>query len=229
MVEPPHRGPPRRGQRRRSAQGAALLRPLPGRRPSATSDVRRYRRYFPVPRGQGRRRVDTRLPHRLLDAGAHRPGRTRGAHPGPPARPARALPLRADAPAGDLAQRRSADRDIQGAFQRGLYAPQLRRVLAAFPAERCGSVSTRPAGPTPRAQLARTYEFLGLAPHELDADAFRGEVNPTTRAKFEPSAALRGVAARGLRRRHGPAGRAGAGAGPLALAQRARGRAGLTG
>ena len=43
----------------------------------------------------------------------------------------------------------------------------------------------------PAAQLARTYRFLGLAPHELDADAFRGEVNPTTRAKFEPTAELR--------------------------------------
>ena len=84
------------------------------------------------------------------------------------------------------------DRDIQGAFQRGLYAPQLRRMLAAFPAERVwiGQYEACRTDPTP--QLARTFAFLGLPPHELDPDAMGSEVNPTTREKFQPSPALRG-------------------------------------
>jgi Sulfotransferase domain len=82
-------------------------------------------------------------------------------------------------------------RDIQGAFQRSLYAPQLRRVLAAIPRERVWVGQYEACRADPARQLARTYEFLGLAPHELDADAYRDEVNPTTRQKFEPSAALR--------------------------------------
>jgi hypothetical protein len=82
------------------------------------------------------------------------------------------------------------DRDIQGAFQRGLYAPQLRRVLAAHPSERVWVGQYEACRADPAAQLASTYAFLGLEPFELDADAFRGEVNPTTRRKFEPSASL---------------------------------------
>jgi hypothetical protein len=82
-------------------------------------------------------------------------------------------------------------RDIQGAFQRGIYAPQLRRVLAAFPREQVWVGQYEACRADAAGQLAGTYAFLGLAPHELDADAFRGEVNPTTREKFEPSAKLR--------------------------------------
>ncbi len=91
-------------------------------------------------------------------------------------------------------------RDIQGAFQRGLYAPQLRRVLAAFPAERVWVGQYEACRADPSRELARTYEFLGLAPHELDPDAFRGEVNPTTRQKFEPSAALHAALSAGYAR-----------------------------
>jgi hypothetical protein len=43
----------------------------------------------------------------------------------------------------------------------------------------------------PGAQLAATYRFLGLAPYVLDSGALRGEINPTTRQKFEPSPSLR--------------------------------------
>jgi hypothetical protein len=82
-------------------------------------------------------------------------------------------------------------RDIQGAFQRGLYAPQLRRVLAAFPADRVWVGQYEACRADPAAELAKTYAFLGLAPHDLEPDAFRGEVNPTTRQKFEPSSILR--------------------------------------
>jgi hypothetical protein len=82
-------------------------------------------------------------------------------------------------------------RDIQGAFGRGLYAPQLRRVLAAFPAERVWVGQYEACRSDPPAQLAATYAFLGLEPFEPAPEVFRGEVNPTTREKFEPSAALR--------------------------------------
>ena len=81
-------------------------------------------------------------------------------------------------------------RDIQGAFQRSLYAPQLRRVLAAFPAEQVWVGQYEACRADPATQLARTYAFLGLAPHGLEPEALRSEVNPTTRQKFEPSAAL---------------------------------------
>lgn len=83
------------------------------------------------------------------------------------------------------------DRDIQGAFQRGLYAPQLRRVLAAFPAERVFVGQYEACRADPRAELTRTIEFLGLSPFEPGADAFRNEVNPTTREKLELAAPLR--------------------------------------
>jgi hypothetical protein len=82
-------------------------------------------------------------------------------------------------------------RDIQGAFQRGLYAPQLRRVLAAFPAERVWVGQYEACRAEPSRHLAATYRFLGLDPYQPDAAALRGEVNPTTGRKFEPSASLR--------------------------------------
>lgn len=83
------------------------------------------------------------------------------------------------------------DRDIQGAFQRGLYAPQLRRVLSAFPAEQVLIGQYEACRADPAGHLARTFEFLGLAAQALDPATLRGEVNPTTGARFEPSAALR--------------------------------------
>jgi hypothetical protein len=82
-------------------------------------------------------------------------------------------------------------RDIQGAFQRGLYAPQLRRVLAAFPAEQVLIGQYEACRADPSGQLARTYAFLGLAPFEPPPGRLRGEVNPTTGRRFEPSASLR--------------------------------------
>lgn len=83
------------------------------------------------------------------------------------------------------------DRDIQGAFQRGLYAPQLRRVLDAFPAEQVFIGQYEACRSDPARELARTFAFLGLTPFEPDAAAYRGEVNPTTGPRFEPSASLR--------------------------------------
>ena len=82
-------------------------------------------------------------------------------------------------------------RDIQGTFQRGIYAPQLRRVLAAFPAEQVFVGQYEACRAEPAAQLARTYAFLGLAPFEPARSTLRGEVNPTTGRRFEPGDALR--------------------------------------
>lgn len=81
--------------------------------------------------------------------------------------------------------------DIQAAFQRGLYAPQLRRVLAAFPPEHVLVGQYEACRAHPAAQLARTYAFLELSPFAPDAGRLRGEVNPTTGRRFEPEAALR--------------------------------------
>ncbi len=83
------------------------------------------------------------------------------------------------------------DRDIQGAFQRGLYAPQLRRVLDAFPAEQVFLGQYEACRADPARELARTFAFLGLAPFEPDEASYRGEVNPTTGRRFEPSGRLR--------------------------------------
>jgi hypothetical protein len=83
------------------------------------------------------------------------------------------------------------DRDIQGAFARSLYAPQLRRVLAAFPSGRIHVGQYEACRADPARELARTYAFLDLAPFDPGPDAFLSEHNPTTVRKFEPSAALR--------------------------------------
>lgn len=83
--------------------------------------------------------------------------------------------------------------DVQGAFQRGLYAPQLRRVLAAFPREQVFVGQYEACRADPAGQLARTYAFIGLIPFEVPEAALRREVNPTTGARFEPSGALRGA------------------------------------
>jgi hypothetical protein len=82
-------------------------------------------------------------------------------------------------------------RDIQGAFQRSIYGPQLRRVLAAFPREQVFVGQYEACRADTAGQLARTYAFLGLAPFELPTGAVSGEVNPTTREKYALSPSLR--------------------------------------
>jgi hypothetical protein len=83
------------------------------------------------------------------------------------------------------------NRDMQGAFQRGLYAPQLRRVLAAFPSEQVYVGQYEACRADAEARIAEAFEFLGLAPFELDRSTIEGEVNPTTRQKWEPSMSFR--------------------------------------
>ena len=158
--------------------------------PFGEADVQRYQRYFPVPEGSV---AGEWTPGYLIDFWT--PELIAQAAPD-----ARILVLLRDPidrfSSGLTHQRATTNeplrhRDIQGAFQRSIYAPQLRRVLAAFPAAQVWVGQYEACRADPAAQLARTHDFLGLSPHELDAEAFRGEVNPTTREKFEPSAALR--------------------------------------
>lgn len=83
------------------------------------------------------------------------------------------------------------NRDIQGAFQRGLYAPQLRRVFAAFPPEQVQIGQYEACRADPVSRIADTFAFLGLTPVELESATIAGEVNPTTHKRYEPSRSLR--------------------------------------
>jgi Sulfotransferase family len=82
-------------------------------------------------------------------------------------------------------------RDIQGAFGRSLYAPQLRRALASFAPDQVHVGQYEACRADPAAELARTFAFLGLEPFDPGPDAYSSEHNPTTSRKFEPSPALR--------------------------------------
>lgn len=75
--------------------------------------------------------------------------------------------------------------DAMGAFQRGLYAQQLRRVYDSFPRDRVLLLQYERCRTDPTAQLARTFRFLGLRPQSIDALRFERQVNPTTRPKME--------------------------------------------
>ena len=159
-------------------------------KPFGEADVERYHRYFPVPPGS---LAGEWTPGYLIDFWT--PELIAQAAP-----EARILVLLRDPVdrfrsglTHQLATSREPlrHRDIQGAFQRSIYAPQLRRVLAAFPAEQVWIGQYEACRADPARELARTYAFLGLAPYELATATFRDEVNPTTREKFEPTAALR--------------------------------------
>lgn len=82
-------------------------------------------------------------------------------------------------------------RDMAGAFARGLYAQQMRRVLDAFAPEQVYVGQYEACRADPRRELGRTFAFLGLEPAELPEAALGAEVNPTTSRKLELSADLR--------------------------------------
>jgi hypothetical protein len=158
--------------------------------PFGQKDVERYGRYFPVPQGAV---AGEWTPGYLIDFWT--PELIARAAPD-----ARVLILLRDplerfrsGLTHQLATSRKplGHREIQGAFGRSLYAPQLRRVLAAFPADRVWVGQYEACRAEPEVQLRHTYDFLGLAPFEPEPSTFRGEVNPTTREKYQPSASLR--------------------------------------
>lgn len=82
-----------------------------------------------------------------------------------------------------------------GAFQRGLYSQQLRRVFRALPRDQVLILQYERCRADPAAELARTFDFLGLRPFSPPASAFERPVNPTTGHKLELSADLRATLA----------------------------------
>ena len=119
--------------------------------PFGEADAARYARLLPAAGGRRDGRVDARLPHRLLDARAAGPGRAGGPHPRPAARPHRALPLRPQPPAGDLA--RAARRTATSRAPSSAASTHRSCGACWTPSRpsRSSSASTRPAGPTPPA------------------------------------------------------------------------------
>ena len=185
--------------------------------PFGEADVARYQRYFPRPDGC---LAGEWTPGYLIDFWT--PGLLAVAAPRPGSSSCSGTPWSASAPGSATSWRHRgrplADRDIQGAFQRGLYAPQLRRVLAAFPADQVFIGQYEACRADPASELARTYAFLGLAPFEPDAAELRGRGQPSTGPRFEPAPSLRPRPRRGLRRRPRAARGPRARAGPLPVA-----------
>jgi hypothetical protein len=73
-------------------------------------------------------------------------------------------------------------RVVTDAISRGLYAYQLEWLLEAYPADRLLIMQYEACATDAAEQLARTHEFLGLAPHELPADEL---ARPRNKAKLE--------------------------------------------
>ncbi len=91
----------------------------------------------------------------------------------------------------DASRRDLLDRDVAGAFQRGLYAQQLRRLFDAFPSDQVLIQQYEACRADPRRELARTFRFIGLPPFDVPASRFAREVNPTTAQKVELRPSLR--------------------------------------
>jgi hypothetical protein len=76
-------------------------------------------------------------------------------------------------------------RDAHGAFRRGLYAQQLRRVFDALPRERVLVLQYEACRGDPARWLTHTFRFLGLRDIKIDPAHFTREVNPTTSRKVD--------------------------------------------
>jgi hypothetical protein len=154
------------------------------------ADTRRYARYFPRPAGGV---AGEWTPGYLIDFWT--PALIRRAAP-----KARILVLLRDpvdrfrsglTHTDDATTATLTHRDAAGAFHRGLYAQQLRRLLDAFPRDQVLVLLYEACREDPSRELARTYAFLGVRPHELVPGAFTREVNPTTGRKVTLTADLR--------------------------------------
>ena len=159
-------------------------------RPWSAADATRYARYFPRPTGSI---TGEWTPGYMIDFWA--PGLIARAAPA-----ARILILlrdpierfRSGLTHSDDASRTSlSHRDAAGAFQRGLYAQQLRRVLDAFPREQVHIGQYEACREDPARELTRTFTFLGLRPVDLPPSVLEREVNPTTGRKVELTDGLR--------------------------------------
>lgn len=76
-------------------------------------------------------------------------------------------------------------RVVTDAIERGLYATQLEWLLQQYPAERLLVLQYEACAADPAAQLSRTFEFLGLPPHELPAEELARPRNKSKLAKVE--------------------------------------------
>jgi hypothetical protein len=86
------------------------------------------------------------------------------------------------------------------AFQRGVYADQLKRLWRAFPREQVLVLQYERCVRDPRAELRRTYRFLGLDPDPADGVDVDRRVNETR----GPKATLSERQGRTLRERYAP-------------------------
>jgi Sulfotransferase domain len=93
--------------------------------------------------------------------------------------------------ADQSAPREPGPRDAAGAFQRGLYAQQLRRLYETFPRSQVLVLQYEACRRDPDGELARTFRFIGLRPAVIPEAAIRREVNPTTARKAELSPSVR--------------------------------------
>jgi len=159
-------------------------------RPWSAADATRYARYFPRPTGSV---TGEWTPGYMIDFWA--PGLIARAAP-----QARILVLLRDpidrfrsglTHSDDATTAALSHRDAAGAFQRGLYAQQLRRVLDTFPREQVLIQQYEACREDPARELARTFAFLGLRAVDLPPSAFAREVSPTTGTKVELTAGLR--------------------------------------
>lgn len=159
-------------------------------RPWSAADATRYARYFPRPSGSI---TGEWTPGYMIDfwtpaliARAAPQARILVLLRDPIERFRSGLTHTDDATAASLSHR-----DAAGAFQRGLYAQQLRRVLDTFPREQVLIGQYEACREDPARELARTFAFLGLRAVDLPPSAFAREVNPTTGTKVELTAGLR--------------------------------------
>jgi hypothetical protein len=90
-----------------------------------------------------------------------------------------------DASVDDGARRVFGDRlrVVTDAISRGLYATQVEWLLEAYPAERLQVMQYEACAADAAAQLARTYDFLGLPPHALPAEVLAIPRNKSKLAK----------------------------------------------
>lgn len=73
---------------------------------------------------------------------------------------------------------------VEAAFTKGLYAQQLAWVRASIPADHLLVLQYERCVADPAAELARTYAFLGLPPHELRPDELARPRNVTRAEKL---------------------------------------------
>jgi hypothetical protein len=73
-------------------------------------------------------------------------------------------------------------RVVTDAIERGMYATQVEWLMRSFPADRLLVLQYEACAADAGAMLARTFEFLGLPPHELPAEEL---ARPRNKAKLE--------------------------------------------